>query len=606
MPDKLQSLREHQLRLVLETTFGKLTDEEMALISNHLQWLDIGGGETLFRQGDESDGIYLVISGRLEAVVNDGYGAARRVGEIGRGETIGEMALLTQEPRMATVVALRDSVLVRVNNRFFELILSRNHAALHHISRNLVARLKRSGEGMPDQTAVSTVAIIPITDQVDVVAFCQALRDVRKAGENIQLVTNDDCKAALESAGPLGEEDYNSHISLWMNELEAGSTMLIFQPDPGDLNWTHHCIRHADAVIAIANPNTDPPKPHWGLNLLEKENKTTSLYKYLVLQHDDASRMPSRTSEWLDRLPGERLLHIRKGNPADMARLMRFLKGKAVGFVMSGGGAKGAAHIGVLKALREKGIPVDIFAGASAGAIAAGLAAMDFDIETIEKKLDELAKFNPTKNDLGIFPFVSLMRGRKLRQVMDMAFGNTQIEDTWIEFFCVSANYTMSELAVHRQGSLARAVRASVAIPGVFPPVPYGNSLHVDGGTINNMPIDVMRQTGAGKVIAVGLNVDRSFDLNYQEVPEAKVLLMQKLTGRKKYRVPSITNIMMKSIVLASYEKAKKMSRNADLYLEPDVRHVGLLAWHAYAKAIQAGYESAKKALENVNPEDWN
>jgi NTE family protein len=288
-----------------------------------------------------------------------------------------------------------------------------------------------------------------------------------------------------------------------------------------------------------------------------------------------------------------------------MQRLTRFIQGRAIGLVLAGGGARGLVHLGIYKALEEKGIPIDIVGGASAGSIVGGILAMDLQVDAAFALLKEMAAINPTKRDTDLLPFVSLIRGKKLKKALHYAYQDRNIEDLWREFFCVSSNMSRVELCVHREGNLAKAVRASVAIPGVFPPVIYGNDIHVDGGVMSNLPVETMRDMGASRIIAVDFDTDRDYELNYDEIPSSAVLLRQRITGQIKYRVPSIVNILMKSIVLSSDSQARRLSESVDLFFRPDVKTIGFIQWEAYQEAVDIGYQYASKALEGIDAGDW-
>ena len=187
--------------------------------------------------------------------------------------------------------------------------------------------------------------------------------------------------------------------------------------------------------------------------------------------------------------------------PSDFDRLARLITGHAVGVVMAGGGARAFTHIGVVKALRASGVPIDQVGGTSMGAIvAAAVAARWTDEELAERFRRSFVTANPLSDYT--LPFVSLFGGRRVTTLLRTAFGDKDIEDLVLPFYCVTANLTTANADTHTTGKLWRWLRASVSLPGVLPPFNDAGQVHVDGGVIDNLPVRVMRRQGRGLTIA--------------------------------------------------------------------------------------------------------
>ncbi len=605
--ETLISLRTEQLKKVLSETFGELSEEEWQQILQNIEWVDIQGGNLLFEQGMPSDGMYLVLSGRLQAELNSSDGQIKKLSEIGRGETIGEMALLTGEPRMASIRALRDSVLTKLSQEFFDSILVSKPKVLHHIARNLIQRLQHANSGKKTAAHISALCLLPLTEGFDLSQFSEKLHLASSAKKNTLTLKFQDFATAHPETLSLPTELLLDSMMHWMNQQEATVDLALLETEPDQHWWNQCCVRQSDAVLLIAD--ADVVAADQILNtaelLLQTERQRRELNCILALIHSEHAIAPQETSSRQKRLNPRRCIHLRQNNWSDMQRLTRFIQGRAIGLVLAGGGARGLVHLGIYKALEEKGIPIDIVGGASAGSIVGGILAMDLKVDAAFALLKEMAAINPTKGDTDLLPFVSLIRGKKLKKALHYAYHDRNIEDLWREFFCVSSNMSKVELCVHREGNLAKAVRASVAIPGVFPPVIYGNDIHVDGGVMSNLPVETMRDMGASRIIAVDFDTDRDYELNYDEIPSSAVLLRQRITGQIKYRVPSIVNILMKSIVLSSDSQARRLSESVDLFFRPDVKTIGFIQWEAYQEAVDIGYQYASKALEGVDAEDW-
>jgi NTE family protein/lysophospholipid hydrolase len=252
-------------------------------------------------------------------------------------------------------------------------------------------------------------------------------------------------------------------------------------------------------------------------------------------------------------------------NEHDFARLARFLDDRSVGLALGGGFARGIGHIGVIRAMRELDIPIDMVGGTSMGAIIAAQCAFDWD----HQKMLELTCQHSAKSmehDYTL-PVVSFLSGRKISQVLTAFGGNMDIEDMWLPYFCVSANLTRAEGKVHVSGNVARSVIASSRAPGIFPPVTWDNDLLVDGGLVDVVPSDVTRDfVGQGTVISVDVsppvehgNVD--FGLSFSGWEGLRRRLFSKAE-----RIPSLLELLMRTLDFGR-TPAKRLHHLADAYL---------------------------------------
>lgn len=601
----LDQVRNNQLRAILQEHFGAINEENWQRLVHHIEWIEIRGGEQLFAEGSQSVHFFMVVSGRMQALKIMDDGRLRVLNEIGRGESIGEMSLLTDAPRSATIMALRDSVLIRIKKPAFQEMLRVSENMMLHLYKNLISRLNQANRGIPHPTKIQTIAVVGISPKVDVAGFCRQLEAVLSRRNRTIRLDSTACHAELGQPDGLAASDWNNRLTLWMNEQEATHEFLIYEADPADGDWMNRCLRHADLVFMLADATHSSDLAAVEKAWLADGVKTFTAHQYLLLIHPPTAKSPENTLDWLRKRSVERHFHLRAGLAADVERLARFVQGRATGLVLAGGGARGMSHIGIYHALVEHGIPMDMVGGTSAGAIVGGMIARLQTMESMLAKGRHVTRDNPTSGDFDLLPMVSLMKGKKLRWVMSELFEEQQIEDLWNDFFCVSSNMTQSGLHVHRQGLMRRAIQASTAIPGVFPPVVYGNDLHIDGGVMNNLPIDVMRELGAGKIIAADLDVESAFDLNYADMPTARQILGRKILGKKGFNTPSIVGILMKSAVLGSNEKASQLAKTADLFLCPDLKNVGFAAWNEFDRIVRIGYEYGRRMLENVNPDEW-
>ncbi|MGB6310025.1 MAG: patatin-like phospholipase family protein, partial [Steroidobacteraceae bacterium] len=271
-------------------------------------------------------------------------------------------------------------------------------------------------------------------------------------------------------------------------------------------------------------------------------------------------------------------LHHQIVDAADMGRLARLLTQRGVGLVLSGGGARGFAHLGVIRALREARVPIDFVGGSSIGSIIAAGVAVGWSDEEMRMRYRRCFVDTNPVNDYAL-PFVALTRGRKVSRLLLREYGDVSIEDLRQPFFCVSANLTTGRALEHRHGRLTEALRASVAIPGVMPPVYRGEDVLVDGAAINNLPVDLMQAHAPGLVIGSDVGADRF------------------AFGRGRRGI-NIFQILMRAGMINNASCAEAQRQVAHVLLKPPLENVDLLNWRAFDRAIQAGYDYARAAIE--------
>lgn len=573
------------------------TDDPDALheVQDLLRWVRIPRGEILYRQGEPALDLHIVVSGRLRVVAENDRGDSAVVGEISRGETAGEMALLEGRTRTATVFAVRDTALLALDREGLETVLSRRPQLVLNVSRLVSERLRRTLRGAGAPTRYRSVAIVPHADPGDARDLAAAL--ARVLGRMGTAAVVDAARAAREVPG--GGEGLAAEAAL--DAFEFDNDCVLYVAD-GDEAWARRCVRQADAVLLVARFDDDPAPR--GLERSLDLGGADGLHgprREIVLLHGAGAAPPRGTSRWLAARTVDRHHHLRRGEGADVERLARFLAGRAVGLVLAGGGAPGFAHVGVVRALREAGVPIDAVGGTSIGAIVAAAIASGFDDAALVREMREAFLGPNPLGDYTVLPLVSLAKGRRMERRLKRHLGDGAVEDAWLPFFCVSADISANVPHVHRSGPLWKAVRTSASVPGVLPPVVHGNHLLIDGSSVNNLPVDVMRGEGVGRVVAVDLDLRVERELGYDEVPSPWIVLAGRfLPGVRRRPVPSLANIVMKSTMLAGAERAARERSSVDLYLSPAVRKIGLLRWSAFDAVVDIGYRYAVAALDRA------
>jgi predicted acylesterase/phospholipase RssA/CRP-like cAMP-binding protein len=585
-----------QLARILTNIFGELDQEFSRTIEEQVEWVYLRGGETLFREGDDYDGLYIVITGRLRIAAGDSK-EKRVIGEAGRGEMVGEMALFTNEPRSATVYAIRDCDLVRLSQALFQKVIINDPRTLMAITTILVKRLREKTRGSEYLGRVINIVIVASSRNAPVRDFSKCLSDaLARFGPTLHL-HNDILKSVLKKSGVSTvrkDELQDIRWTSWLNEQETKFTFVLYETDPSLTAWTARSLGRADLILLLAHASDDPGYHHINNSQIEE---LTGAMRSLVTLHDDNETMPINTHRWLTLWNVDRHHHVRRGQNGDFERVARFVSGNTIGLVLSGGGARGFAHIGVIRALREAGIPIDIIGGASMGSVIASAYALGWDNEKILEEVRENFVINKPFDDY-TFPIISLFKCRTLDKIIKKAFGNVNIEDLWINYFCISSNLSSAEPEIHQSDSLWKAIRASVAYPGIAVPVVKGNHLLVDGGVLNNLPIDIMRKLSNGKIIAVDVSVEEDLTIDYPEIPSPLKIFLNRISPfADTMKIPTIFDILVRTAVLNSISERRQIIMDADLYLRPPVNDYRLLGFDSIDDLVDIGYRYAKEKI---------
>ncbi|MBS0612462.1 MAG: patatin-like phospholipase family protein [Proteobacteria bacterium] len=532
-------------------------------------------GRVLFDAGSRPDGLYLVVGGRLGVQREPG---TEWLSSIGRGELIGESGWLLGEPRSARIVALRDSELLWIEAEALHRIAGAAPTLALALARLCAHRLRRQHRQERRVAHAAIFTIVPNSVEVDIGSLATALASELGRFGRAELVW--DARAT-------------SQPSAWFHAIEEANDYVVYVAHSHPSAWTRQCCRQADTLLLTAEAGAAVrPWPH-----VEHTGSDAAMARTeLVLLHPETLRAGA-LQPWMGATRFDQHHHIVDAD--DIGRLARLISHRGVGLVLSGGGARGFAHLGAIRALREARVPLDAVGGASIGAIiAAGVASGWSDEEMRERYRRCFVDTNPV-NDY-TFPFVALARGRKVSRLLQGEFGEQRIEDLRTPFFCISANLSSGRATEHGAGMLWNALRASVAIPGVLPPVFSGEEVLVDGAAINNLPVDVMRRHQPGQVIGVDVGADRSFtaDASQDEGPPFWKYFARLAGGKKRI---NIFQVLMRAGMINSATAAAEQRKLADLLLKPTLANIDLLNWKAFDRAVEAGYEHACRALETAS-----
>ena len=501
-------------------------------------------GEWLIREGDDAEDLYVVLRGRLRAVAGaDG----RTLRVLGPGAAIGELALLTGSARSASVQAVRDSTLLQLGRGRFVELMERDSGFAAAVARELAAQLQASGGLAAPPSRPALLTLRRVDAGVPLAAVASSLAHALSTYGPVEILGAD---AAGTSAVEQAEQE-NAHVLL-VDETGAGV-------------WSDLCARQADRTLLVATADSPlPAEPSPDADLVVLGPSSGAALRTLLDAVQPRAHHRLATTEPSD--PGA-------------GRLARRLVGRALGVVLSGGGARGFAHIGALAELEADGIEIDRYGGCSMGSFIAAMAAAGWSPGDIRDRCDEELVRRSPFNDYTL-PRVALIRSRKAARMFDRLFGEMTIEELAKPLFTVSADLLSSRLVIHRRGSVTEAVGASMSIPGLVPPLSRSGRLLVDGGVLNNLPIDAMADSGEGPIVAV--DVVRRLEVSAEDEPP----------------LPSIMETLSRATVLGSVERAERNRELALLVITPEAQDIPLRDFRALDRAVEAGRAAARAALD--------
>ncbi|KAK3514878.1 hypothetical protein QTP70_033814, partial [Hemibagrus guttatus] len=613
-----------------------------------LDWMAVEAGRAVYRQGEKSDSTFIVLSGRLRSVIMREDKKKELAGEYGRGDLIGVVEALTHMNRATTVHAVRDSelaklpegALISIKRKYPQVVTRLIHLLGQKILGNMQqvsGPLSAHGLGLPSSGSkwdagnpvsnLSTVSILPVSDDVPMTAFALELQHALSAIGPTLLLTSDIIKQRLGAAALDSVHEYR--LSSWLGQQEDIHRIVVYQSDSTLTPWTQRCIRQADCILIVGLGEQEPT-----VGELEQmlEGSSVRAQKQLVLLHREDGPPPRGTAEWLNMrswisrhlhlscprrvfsrrsLPKLRELYQRvfEKSPdrhSDFSRLARVLTGNAIALVLGGGGARGCSQVGIIRALCEAGIPVDLVGGTSVGSLMAALFAEERSYSRMRVRARDWAiDFGSMfKKILDLtYPVTSMFTGASFNSSISALFKDKQIEDLWIPYFNITTDITASAMRVHTDGSLWRYVRASMSLSGYLPPLcdPKDGHLLMDGGYINNLPADVARSMGAKVVIAIDVGSQDETNLtNYGDSLSGWWLLWKRLNPlAEKVKVLNMAEIQTRLAYVCCVRQLE-LVKDSDYceYIRPAIDRYGTLEFGKFDEIADVGYQHGKTVFD--------
>jgi NTE family protein len=580
--------------------FSSLDDNAAQALIDKFEEKKLNQGDILFNQGDPSDCLYLLVKGKLSATLTTASGESKTIGYIDAGETVGESGALTNEPRSATIIAVVDSFLYKMSNQDLISLCHQFPSVMLATINPIITRSQNVMELLSEEKIKKYIALIPANVHVSMEAF------IEKLAEHIHnfpsIIVLSDYSDEFKN---LSHDTLKNKVSEIENNKKPNQKILYLLKSH-ETPLATLCFKKIEMIYIVANADSTPNIDNQLLDIIEKRNKRIKSNPALVLLYSKTVIAPRHTAKWLALTSFSLHHHVRMNMNTDLFRLIRFIRGKAVGLVLGGGGTRGWGHLGVIKALKEAKIPIDIIGGTSVGSIIAACYATHLSYDEAYEKFHEIIKISSHSVSWRrlTWPAISIFDGKNFTLSQKTVFDNIQIEDLWIPYFCISCNLEKSSEEIHRSGTLWERTRSSSSIPGLIPPMVLNGELHYDGGLLNNLPVDIMRQIigTKGKIIASELTGDHTTETKFSFPPIlsfGQTFLAKLGLGYKDYKFPSFMDSFLKAIFVGSLLKAKHNRIVANLLISLDLGKFSML--HADLnvadKLVEIGYQTTLKQL---------
>ncbi len=610
------------------SVFGDLSDQELASIQTTLRWERLDGGSILLHQGEMATDAWLIRAGRLQEVRMMSTGE-RHVSWRVPGEVVGETSLLSGGKHTTTVRAVRDSTVARLDRQTFDALLARSAGFSSAVARQIATR--STGNPADSRRRSRIFAVVPLTlpERVDqliaaLAAACEEVGLDATVVDTARLNATLGPNASMTRRGDAGDGD----IIGWLDRLERQHDAIILVCSGEFDTWTRRAIRQCDNLLLVADGTAAPE-----LRPLERELARSALdhpvnartanansalgftgVRHLVLLQPNGISEATGTSAWLAQRPHHTHHHVRADERGDVARLARRLTGNAVALALSGASSRAPAHFGVVRAMDDFGLPIDIASGSSSGAgvaalLAAGLRAdegLASAIAIITTGSPRLSQFQP--------PITALTSGAAADRSLQAVFGDRQLEDQLIPAVLTAVDIRRHRAVHLTRGPLWKLVRASGSLPLLWPPVWHENDLLVDGGILNYLPAEVFGdQADDGLIIASNLDATAgqgapSFEgtLDYGTVMDSWGELARRMRRSKAPPPPGLIDILFHTMAIPSFQQQEGLAALAErdnvCVLTPPLGAFGLFEVNAEIgrKLEAASWLYARQELKGV------
>ena len=554
--------------------FAGLSDAAKAEVECRSELRTYSKGEIVLRRGELGRYFYAITKGTVSVhPASDEHDVAILLGP---GEIFGEMALLSNSPVSATVVAGRDSEIYAIANRTFDMLFANEPSFREGITNLLAERLRRR---------TSTKNSAPTCALIGLPTYSSSLARVLVRGVDYYARVID-----FHSGPATAERDVEAiggDIESWRSSAREGEVCVAVVPTAwiGALR-TH--MRPGDALLLVEAGSSPPELP--GLDDWDLMNIAT------VRVGTGAHRSTRSDEMWSFRLDDGEIATAesapewsRTATPV-LDSVVRWVTRRSVGIALGAGAARGFAHIGVLGVLESAGVPIDCLSGSSIGGIVALLYSKSGSADGAFELARTYLGSNRKIRDPCIFPRSSLFRGLKVRRSSERVGAGLHLAELTRPVFVVATDLLKGDRVVIDRGLLATAALATSAIPGVFPPINAGSTWVVDGGIVSRVPVDLLERRRCGLKIAVNVRFD----------PKAENADLGRDLERAMNMPFGLVRVIARSLDLAGSRHGATDVQGADIIIAPLTHPLPGADFGAISAMVAAGKAEAERVLPGV------
>jgi predicted acylesterase/phospholipase RssA/CRP-like cAMP-binding protein len=581
--------------LLASPVFGKLDRAVIEDLANELKLQHVPGGYQVIREKEAANEMLFLISGGMRVSRRNAQGELLLYNEIRPGMSFGEAGLILRQPRAADVTAVRDSVIAVLSRDAFESLLNKYPLPINQVVVRAVYNYLRHNEEAGRRTHAQSIAVIPLHRGANSREVAYQLAEAFATVGKTHVLSPPSEKTGRYSVQSLQD------MAAYQDALEESSDFLIYEADATASEWSLRAFRQADQVVYVVSAGVGAQVGELE-NILRAQPDFNMKRVHLAVLHDQSKPVPADARAWLKDRAIERIYPIRNKRPADFSRLVRFLTGQAVGVVLGGGGARGFAHVGVLRAMEEAGIPVDLIGGNSMGALIAAQFACGVPLNDI---IGQTRAFASGGERLTL-PLVSLVSGNRVARDLRKMFGENHCDGLWIPFFAAACNLTLGKTTVQDSGPVWRAVLASNSPAGLFPPVLLNGEMLVDGAILENVPVDAMRmrlgtpqerRRGNGTVVAIDVDVQEPMAVDPALHQLSAWSALKGYFSPKAHPSPTIADILYRAGHIGGLYQRGATIAQADHYLEPPVSDFTMMSYKRGEEIAEVGYQYASRQI---------
>lgn len=582
--------------------FSNLSDSTLKELFSYCEEITLEKNEILFRQNDPSTAMYIVISGYLLALLTDHFDHLHTIGGIKNGELIGEMGLLSNKPRSLTIKALVKTKLLKLSQESFYAFIKKvnDHELFIQIIKSIIQRQQTTLTFLANKEIKNHILILKMNDEKDITPFIDKLNSIITKSRKIFFCDINKLNHLYNDK----DEEYANLIN-YIDDIEKDHQTIFYYFSGSLMNIPSLILHRINFILSVAHGGTRPYVTDEYLKFVDDK----FMIKHCLVLLWPSGKKIEGTKRWLELSKYHHHYHIFINDQNDYERLLRIFTKQGIGLVFSGGGARVWFHMGVLKAIMDKNIPIDAVCGTSSGS---GVAACFLTTQNFEELYRIIQKISlAVKKGVSWYsmtwPVVSFYNGLEVTHYLQEFFGNQTIEDLKLPYLAVSTNVNTGLEYLFTQGPLWEAVRASSAIPGIFPPLIKDGALLLDGGMTNNLPVDHMIKMLHGKGITL-VSDNSTFvpDKTQYKFPPtlslANLLLHKVRIQKKDYLFPSFADMILKAMLSGSGDKYRKNIQLSTHYIRSDLSMFRMFLFDPalQRKLLMLGYLQASVELEHL------